>query len=129
MGLRRLRAEPLVAHQHQKIQESVAERLTPQGDEARLAASRKQFGTAVECIEIFANDGRIVERRAVVENERRYFDNGLSFINSAWGLVISATVRTHCKRPARPRSCATIMTLRTKGDRGDQCSFIDDPLA
>src|SRR6202453_4854507 len=55
------------------------------------------------------------------------FDNGLSFISSACGLAVSATVRTHVIRSAMPRSCATIMTLRTNGERGDQCSFMNDP--
>jgi hypothetical protein len=28
----------------------------------------------------------------------------------------------------RPSSCATIITLRTNGERGDQCSFMEDPV-
>ena len=55
------------------------------------------------------------------------FDSGLSCINAAWGLVIAATVRTHTMRSTRPRSCAAIMTLRTNGERGDQCSFMACP--
>src|SRR6476620_5091733 len=31
-------------------------------------------------------------------------------------------------RSARPSSCATIITLRTNGERGDQCSFMEDPV-
>ena len=34
--------------------------------------------------------------------------------------------RTQCARRC-PRSCATIMTLRTNGERGDQCSFMRTP--
>src|SRR5579862_38458 len=55
------------------------------------------------------------------------FDSGLSFISPAWGVVIAATVRTQVMRPAMPRSCATIMTLRTNGERGDQWSFMERP--
>jgi len=52
------------------------------------------------------------------------FDNGLSRISSASGLVISTTVRAPVMRSATPRSWATIMTLRSNGERGDQCSFM-----
>src|SRR3954462_10012313 len=31
-------------------------------------------------------------------------------------------------RSVRPSSCATIMSLRTNGERGDQCSFMEDPV-
>jgi hypothetical protein len=38
--------------------------------------------------------------------------------------VVAATVRTQVMRSVSPRSWATIITLRTNGERGDQCSFM-----
>ena len=37
---------------------------------------------------------------------------------------MAATVRTRSSRSTSPTSCAAIITLRTNGERGDQCSFI-----
>src|SRR5581483_11881625 len=40
------------------------------------------------------------------------------------GALAMATLRTQWMRSTKPVSCAKIMTFRTKGERGDQCSFI-----
>jgi hypothetical protein len=66
---------------------------------------------------------------AVVEHERRDLGERVLSISSACGLVVAATVRTQLRRSTRPSSCALIMTLRTNGERGDQCSFIRISLA
>src|SRR5207344_1322454 len=42
---------------------------------------------------------------------------------------MATTVRTQVSRSARPVSWAAIMTLRTNGERGDQCNFIADSRA
>src|SRR5262249_48248694 len=55
------------------------------------------------------------------------FDSGFSFISSRCGLVVATTVRTQVRRSTSPNSCAAIMTLRTNGERGDQCSFMTIP--
>src|SRR4051812_44620048 len=49
---------------------------------------------------------------------------GFSFISSVFGCEGATTVRTVSMRSLRPSSCAAIITLRTKGERGDQCSSI-----
>ena len=41
--------------------------------------------------------------------------------------VLAATVRTRLSLSTSPVSWATIITLRTNGERGDQCSFIVPP--
>jgi len=56
------------------------------------------------------------------------FESGFSSINGACGLVVATTVRTQVMRSVRPSSCATIITFRTNGERGDQCSFMEDPV-
>src|SRR5262245_58318712 len=56
------------------------------------------------------------------------FDSGFSFISSKCGLVVATTVRTQVRRSTRPSSCAATMTLRTNGERGDQCSFMTIPV-
>src|SRR5215813_8371970 len=55
------------------------------------------------------------------------FDSGFSFISSKCGLVVATTVRTQVRRSTRPSSSTAIMTLRTNGERGDQCSFMTIP--
>src|SRR5690606_23157358 len=52
--------------------------------------------------------------------------SGLSAINSALGASLIATVRTQFNLSVRLRSGATTITLRTKGERGDQCNFTND---
>ena len=39
-----------------------------------------------------------------------------------FGSEAATTVRTVSMRSANPHSCAAIITLRTNGERGDQCS-------
>src|ERR1700730_7837605 len=56
------------------------------------------------------------------------FDSGFSSISAACGLVKATTLRTQEMRSVRPNSWATIITLRTKGERGDQCSFMQCPV-
>jgi hypothetical protein len=51
---------------------------------------------------------------------------GLSACSSLLVVVIATGVRTSDSRSTRPSSCAAIMTLRTNGERGDQCNFMDD---
>src|SRR5690606_12578219 len=48
-------------------------------------------------------------------------------MRSRQGVVAATTVRTPSSRSATPHSWAVIITLRTKGERGDQWSFIERP--
>ncbi len=50
--------------------------------------------------------------------------SGFSRMSSRCGLMPPTTVRTQLSRSMTPVSAAAIITLRTKGERGDQCSFI-----
>ena len=113
-----MRAFAFVAQQQQKIEKTVAERLPAQRRHAVPAIDRNELGSRVQAIEIFADDGGIVEHRAVIEYQRRDLESGLSSISATCGLVVAATVRTHSIRPPKPSSCTTIITLRTKGDAG-----------
>ena len=50
--------------------------------------------------------------------------SGLSCIRLAFGASMAATERCSSIRGESPSSATQIMTLRTYGDFGDQCSFI-----
>ena len=61
----------LVAPQDQKLQQAVAERVTAQRRPLRLRIGRKQLRTVVQRVEIFADHDRVIERRTVVQHQRR----------------------------------------------------------
>jgi hypothetical protein len=49
-------------------------------------------------------------------------------MTSALGLLADTTTRCVAMRAATPTSCAATMTLRAKGERDDQSSFIDPAI-
>ena len=73
MNIGRLCPLVLISQRHHHVEKAVAERLPAQRRHPRLGRMRKQFWRAVERVEIFADDRRVIEHRAVVEDERRYF--------------------------------------------------------
>ena len=125
MSVGRLRASPFVAPQQQKIQKP---RRPAPAAATPSCAPRRQAETVLvrrACDRGIrrspANRRARCRRRAPGSESSRA---GCRASDSGCGLVVAATVRTRVSRSARPASCATIITLRTNGERGDQCSFI-----
>ncbi len=117
-------------HRMRKSSHAVAQRLPPQRrDPACLRFGRKKFRDPYAGVEIFADRARRSNSGVPSSSTSAgIFDSGLSFINSRCGLVAAATDRTQSSRPTIPTSWATIMTFRTNGERGDQCSFMTIPV-
>ena len=84
----------------------------------------KQLRPGVQRVEIFADHDEVIERRAVVQHQCRKFAQRIVRQQPALGVFIATTVRTQRRRSTSPVSCANTITLRTNGDRGDQCSFM-----
>ncbi len=70
----RLRArEVLVTDEQRRVAQAVAERLQPQGRKAPRGLGGKELSAAGEMVEIFGDHPAVVERRAVLQRQRRDF--------------------------------------------------------
>jgi hypothetical protein len=68
MRLRGLLPLPLAAPENEHIEEAVPQGMATQRCPACLGIRRKELRPVVHRVEIFANDQRVVERRAIVQH-------------------------------------------------------------
>src|SRR5271165_5446837 len=95
---------------------SLRERRVPRRD-LSVARTPRKIGKAKIGVRERASDCDVADAEGVAASAE-------AANRSALGAVMATTVRTRVSRSARPVSWAAIMTLRTNGERGDQCSFI-----
>ena len=111
----------LVDLDQRRIHDAVGQRLLRAAPRSDPMPGGIDFAAAGEMIEIFEDDARIVERLAVLQNERRILPSG--FCCAAYRPGCWYRLRRSRSGPMRPRREAAILTLRPKGEAGDERSM------
>ena len=122
---RALRLVALVPPQDEDVEQPVAEGVARERRPALRPGGREQLAAAGERVEVLADHHGVHQDGAVREHQGR--DLAERVVGQQVRVRL-ASCGPRCgrvsMRSARPSSCAATITLRTKGERGDQWSFM-----
>ena len=120
-----LRGAPasLINLQQSGIHDAIGEGLQRERTETQRRIGRDDPSTSRgQMLEIFNDDAAVVERRPILQDQRRDFPSGFSRRIESVSLPVSAS--TTVKALDKPSRDAAILTLRPKGDAGAERRII-----